>query len=180
VLSERFLSLQRRAELPGGRHRHSPTSTFPPPARDGCGGGSRCGVDNVMWGSDYPHSESTFPPSWKILAGVPRRTGKACPRPQSGDRRRQHARGPFDMARRVAARRRDLQAPAALYGNPRPCARCCAPPTLTISEAKGGNCYCLSFGFGRPIWESGACSTCTKTATIFMHDMTAMPQVRRG
>jgi hypothetical protein len=25
----------------------------------------------MMWGSDYPLSESTFPQSWKILAGVP-------------------------------------------------------------------------------------------------------------
>jgi hypothetical protein len=25
----------------------------------------------IMWGSDYPHSESTFPQSRKILAGVP-------------------------------------------------------------------------------------------------------------
>ena len=33
------------------------------------------GVDNMMWGLDYPHSESTFPQSRKIfseiLAGVP-------------------------------------------------------------------------------------------------------------
>ena len=33
------------------------------------------GVDNMMWGSDYPHSESTFPRSrqilTEILAGVP-------------------------------------------------------------------------------------------------------------
>lgn len=33
------------------------------------------GVDNIMWGSDYPHSESTFPRSREILeqilAGVP-------------------------------------------------------------------------------------------------------------
>jgi len=33
------------------------------------------GPDNMMWGSDYPHSESTFPQSRKILeeilAGVP-------------------------------------------------------------------------------------------------------------
>jgi predicted TIM-barrel fold metal-dependent hydrolase len=33
------------------------------------------GVDNMMWGSDYPHSESTFPQSRRILseilAGVP-------------------------------------------------------------------------------------------------------------
>ena len=27
--------------------------------------------DNMTWGSDYPHSESTFPQSRKILAGVP-------------------------------------------------------------------------------------------------------------
>jgi hypothetical protein len=43
------------------------------------------GVDNMMWGSDYPHSEPTFPQSRKILAeilaGVPDdRTGQACPR----------------------------------------------------------------------------------------------------
>lgn len=28
------------------------------------------GVDNMMWGSDYPHSESTFPHSRKILADI--------------------------------------------------------------------------------------------------------------
>ena len=28
------------------------------------------GVDNIMWGSDYPHSESTFPRSRKILAEI--------------------------------------------------------------------------------------------------------------
>ena len=28
------------------------------------------GVDNMMWGSDYPHSESTFPRSRKILAAI--------------------------------------------------------------------------------------------------------------
>jgi predicted TIM-barrel fold metal-dependent hydrolase len=28
------------------------------------------GVDNLMWGSDYPHSESTFPRSRKILAEI--------------------------------------------------------------------------------------------------------------
>ena len=28
------------------------------------------GVDNLMWGSDYPHSESTFPESRKILAQI--------------------------------------------------------------------------------------------------------------
>jgi predicted TIM-barrel fold metal-dependent hydrolase len=28
------------------------------------------GVDNKMWGSDYPHSESTFPRSRKILAEI--------------------------------------------------------------------------------------------------------------
>ena len=34
------------------------------------------GVDGIMWGSDYPHSESTFPKSLEILdtimEGVPR------------------------------------------------------------------------------------------------------------
>src|SRR5437899_1329543 len=28
------------------------------------------GIDNMMWGSDYPHSESTFPQSRKILAEI--------------------------------------------------------------------------------------------------------------
>jgi predicted TIM-barrel fold metal-dependent hydrolase len=28
------------------------------------------GVDNIMWGSDYPHSESTFPQSRRILAEI--------------------------------------------------------------------------------------------------------------
>jgi len=28
------------------------------------------GTDNIMWGSDYPHSESTFPRSRKILAEI--------------------------------------------------------------------------------------------------------------
>jgi predicted TIM-barrel fold metal-dependent hydrolase len=28
------------------------------------------GVGNMMWGSDYPHSESTFPRSQKILAEI--------------------------------------------------------------------------------------------------------------
>jgi predicted TIM-barrel fold metal-dependent hydrolase len=28
------------------------------------------GVDNLMWGSDYPHSESTFPRSRRILAEI--------------------------------------------------------------------------------------------------------------
>jgi hypothetical protein len=41
-------------------------------------------VDNMIWGSDYPHSESTFPPSRKIpaeiLAGVPE--DEACPAPR--------------------------------------------------------------------------------------------------
>ena len=54
------------------------------------------GPDNMMWGSDYPHSESTFPQSRKILAEIlkgvraGRRAGQACPGPRSGDRRRQH------------------------------------------------------------------------------------------
>ena len=44
---ERLLPPQRRLKLPGGRHRHSPARRHRP--------------DNMMWGSDYPHSESTFP-----------------------------------------------------------------------------------------------------------------------
>src|ERR1700738_2270694 len=43
---------------------------FPPPLADACGGGKGEGVDNMMWGSDYPHSESTFPQSRKILAKI--------------------------------------------------------------------------------------------------------------
>jgi hypothetical protein len=40
---------------------------FPPPlAGEGQGGG----VENMMWGSDYPHRESTFPQSRKILAEI--------------------------------------------------------------------------------------------------------------
>ena len=38
------------------------------------------GVETLMWGSDYPHTESTFPRSREILAeileGVPRRHAK--------------------------------------------------------------------------------------------------------
>jgi hypothetical protein len=55
---EPLLPPQRRLELPGGRHRHSPAPTLPSPT---CGEGQGGGVDNIMWGSDYPHSESTFP-----------------------------------------------------------------------------------------------------------------------
>jgi predicted TIM-barrel fold metal-dependent hydrolase len=29
------------------------------------------GVDNMVWGSDYPHSESTFPRSRQIRAEIP-------------------------------------------------------------------------------------------------------------
>jgi predicted TIM-barrel fold metal-dependent hydrolase len=28
------------------------------------------GVDNIMWGSDYPHAESTFPRSRQILEEI--------------------------------------------------------------------------------------------------------------
>jgi predicted TIM-barrel fold metal-dependent hydrolase len=47
------------------------------------------GVDNMMWGSDYPHSESTFPQSRKILAeilaGVPEdEQAKPAPDPDPG------------------------------------------------------------------------------------------------
>jgi hypothetical protein len=40
---------------------------FPPPLAGEDQGG---GVDNMMWGSDYPHSEPTFPQSRKILAEI--------------------------------------------------------------------------------------------------------------
>ena len=59
---------------------------FPPPlAGEGQGGG----VDDMMWGSDYPHSESTFPQSRKILAeiqaGVPDdEQAKPAPDPDPG------------------------------------------------------------------------------------------------
>ena len=45
------------------------------------------GVDNMMWGSDYPHSESTFPQSRKILAGILAGVPEGRP---GQDRRRQH------------------------------------------------------------------------------------------
>jgi hypothetical protein len=52
------------------------------------------GVYNMMWGSDYPYSESTFPQSRKILAesprGVPNDEQAKPPGPQTWDRRRQH------------------------------------------------------------------------------------------
>jgi hypothetical protein len=49
----------------------------------------------MMWGSDYPHSESTFPRSRRILAeileGVPdAEQAKPAPDHDPGDRRRQH------------------------------------------------------------------------------------------
>ena len=28
------------------------------------------GVDNLLWGSDYPHAESTFPESQRILSEI--------------------------------------------------------------------------------------------------------------
>jgi predicted TIM-barrel fold metal-dependent hydrolase len=55
------------------------------------------GVDNMMWGSDYPHSESTFPQSRQILsqilAGVPE---DECARIVGGNTARLYH---FDMAR---------------------------------------------------------------------------------
>jgi hypothetical protein len=41
------------------------------------------GVDNMMWGSDYRHSESTFPQS-------PADPGRGAGRRTGQDRRRQH------------------------------------------------------------------------------------------
>ena len=63
------------------------------------------GVDNMMWGSDYPHSESTFPQSRKIvaeiLAGVPEdEQAKPAPDPDPGIAGGNTARVyHFDMAR---------------------------------------------------------------------------------
>jgi predicted TIM-barrel fold metal-dependent hydrolase len=55
------------------------------------------GVDNMMWGSDYPHSESTFPQSRQILAqilaGVPE---DDCAKIVGGNTARLYH---FDMAR---------------------------------------------------------------------------------
>jgi len=55
------------------------------------------GVDNMMWGSDYPHSESTFPQSQQILAqilaGVPE---DECSKIVRGNTARLYH---FDMAR---------------------------------------------------------------------------------
>ena len=45
------------------------------------------GVDTMMWGSDYPHSESTFPQSRKIPDGDP---GRGAGQRTGQDRRRQH------------------------------------------------------------------------------------------
>jgi ABC-type lipoprotein export system ATPase subunit len=63
------------------------------------------GVDNMMWGSDYPHSESTFPQSRKILAeilaGVP------------DDERRERVRALLD---RVGLAQRARHRPAQLSG----------------------------------------------------------------
>jgi hypothetical protein len=49
----------------------------------------------MMWGSDYPHSESTFPRSRKILAEILARVpddeqAKPAPDGDPGGRRRQH------------------------------------------------------------------------------------------
>jgi predicted TIM-barrel fold metal-dependent hydrolase len=66
------------------------------------------GVDNMMWGSDYPHSESTFPQSRKIvaeiLAGVPEdEQAKPAPDPDPGIAGGNTARVyNFDLARLTA------------------------------------------------------------------------------
>jgi hypothetical protein len=54
--AERLFAPQHRLKLPGGRHRHSPTPILPSPACGSLAGkGQGGGVDNMMWGSDYPH-----------------------------------------------------------------------------------------------------------------------------
>src|SRR5262249_26288282 len=60
---ERLLPPQRRLELPGGSHRHSPARRHRPRQHD-------LG-QHAAGGSDYPRSQSTFPQSRKILEGVP-------------------------------------------------------------------------------------------------------------
>jgi hypothetical protein len=59
--SERLLPPQRRIKLPGGRHRHSPARCHRP---------RQHGLGQHDVGSDYPHSESTFPQSRKILPEI--------------------------------------------------------------------------------------------------------------
>ena len=65
-------------------------------------------VDNMMWGADYPHSESTFPQSRKIvaeiLAGVPEdEQAKPAPDPDPGIAGGNTARVyNFDLARLTA------------------------------------------------------------------------------
>ncbi len=50
-------------------------ASFDAPAR-GAAAGADTGVDKIMWGSDYPHDEGTYPYSREGLrcayAGVPR------------------------------------------------------------------------------------------------------------
>ena len=41
--------------------------------RDDCGRRQRIGVDHIMWGSDYPHLEGTFPFSQEAIADDVRR-----------------------------------------------------------------------------------------------------------
>ena len=75
--------------------------------------GVRCrdliGVDKMMWGSDYPHFDSTFPKSREAIArnfaGVPEETG--------ADPRRQHGPG--------------LQPPGGSRLILRPCGACPVP-----------------------------------------------------
>ncbi len=84
---------------------------LPPPSlpRLLAGEGQGGGVDTMMWGSEYPHSKSTFPQSRKILAeileGVPDdEKAKPAPDPDPGIAGGNTARVyNFDVARLTAS-----------------------------------------------------------------------------
>jgi len=92
---ERLLPPQRRLELPGGRHRHSPAPPFPPPLAAACGGGSGWGrrQHDVGLGLSAQRVDVSLiaqDPGGNPRGRAGRRAGQACPGPRSGDRRRQH------------------------------------------------------------------------------------------
>jgi amidohydrolase family protein len=86
MLPSDFLPPQRRAELPGGSHRHSPARRHRPRQHD-------VGQHDVGLGLSAQRVDIS--PIAQDPGGDPRgraggRTGQACPGPRSGDRRRQH------------------------------------------------------------------------------------------
>ena len=84
------------------------------------------GLDNknMMWGSDYPHSESTFPQSRKILAEI--LAGPAGRRTGARDRRRQHR--PRVQFRRGEADRPCLKSQPLCGSTSSACPRCSQRP----------------------------------------------------